>query len=135
MYAFFWLLSVLLVVIGETGNERWVGIYAGEEQIVYWAESLVILLTAVNVPLSLKLFSMVLLKKIDLLKISQALRLYRIWYGVRLCMLAVPMISGFIVYYMMLSNKGVLCALIALTASLFCVPGEKRTRSELRIDI
>ena len=44
---------------------------------------------------------------------------------VRLALLAMPVLAGFLTYYMMLSNKGVLCALIALTASLFCLPGEK----------
>ena len=33
----------------------------------------------------------------------------------------------------MLSTTGILCALIALTASLFCVPSEKRMRQELFI--
>ena len=52
----------------------------------------------------------------------------------RLALLAVPVLAGFLTYYMMLSNKGVLCALIALTASLFCLPGENRLRKELHID-
>ena len=54
--------------------------------------------------------------------------------GVRLALLAMPVLAGFLTYYMMLSNKGVLCALIALTASLFCLPGENRLRKELHIE-
>ena len=34
----------------------------------------------------------------------------------------------------MLSTTGLLCALIALTASLFCLPGEERLRRELHIE-
>ena len=34
----------------------------------------------------------------------------------------------------MLSSTGALCALIGLTASLFCLPGEGRLRKELHIN-
>ena len=100
----------------------------------YFAETVTILLTAALVPVSLKLFSWVLAKKIDVVAITDALRLYALWSGVRLALLAVPVLAGFLTYYMMLSNKGVLCALIALTASLFCLPGENHLRKELHID-
>lgn len=42
--------------------------------------------------------------------------------------------AGFLTYYGMLSTTGLLCALIALTASLFCLPGEERLRRELHIE-
>lgn len=99
-----------------------------------FAETVTILLTAVLVPVSLKLFSWMLTKKIDVVAITGALRLYALWSGVRLALLAMPVLAGFLTYYMMLSNKGVLCALIALTASLFCLPGENRLRKELHIE-
>ena len=110
------------------------GVYADDVRATYFAETLTILLTASCVPVSLKLFSWVLTKKIDVVSISQALRLYAFWSGVRLALLAVPVLAGFFTYYMMLSNKGVLCALIALTASLFCFPSEERLRKELHIN-
>ena len=120
MFVYFWLLPVFLVTFGETGGE-WVGAYAGDVRAAYFAETVTILLTAVLVPVSLKLFSWML-------------RLYALWSGVRLALLAMPVLAGFLTYYMMLSNKGVLCALIALTASLFCLPGENRLRKELHIE-
>ena len=133
LFVYFWMLPVFLVVFGETGGE-WVGTYAGDVRATYFAETVTILLTAVLVPVSLKLFSWVLIKQIDVVAITDALRLYVLWSGVRLALLAVPVLAGFLTYYMMLSNKGVLCALIALTASLFCLPGENRLRKELHID-
>ncbi|EJW91995.1 hypothetical protein, membrane [gut metagenome] len=63
-----------------------------------------------------------------------ALRLYVRWYAVRLFLLALPVGFGFLSYYMLMSSKGVLCALIGLTASLFCLPGEERLRRELHIE-
>lgn len=133
LFVYFWLLPVFLTVFGEMGGE-WVGIYAGDVRATYFAETFTILLTAILIPVSLKLFSWVLVKKIDAVAISDALRLYALWSGIRLALLAIPVLAGFLTYYMMLSNKGVLCALIALTASLFCLPGEGRLRKELHID-
>lgn len=133
MFVCFWMLPVFIVAFGEMGGE-WVGVYAGDARTTYFAETVTILLTAVLVPVSLKLYSRVLAKKIDVVAITDALRLYALWSGVRLALLAVPVLAGFLTYYMTLSNKGVLCALIALTASLFCLPGENRLRKELHID-
>lgn len=132
IFVYFWLLPVLLVILGESGG-MWVGKYAGDTHATYLAETVTILLAAVCIPLSLKLFSWVLTKRIDVVTIQEALRLYTFWSGVRLALLAVPVVSGFLTYYMMMSNTGVLCALCALTASLFCVPGEERMRRELHI--
>lgn len=132
LFVYFWLLPVLLVAFGETGGD-WVGRYADDVRAAYLAETITILFTAICVPVSLKLFSWVLTKKIDVVTISEALRLYVLWSGIRLSLLVIPVVAGFFTYYLMLSNKGILCAFIALTASLFCLPGEERLRKELHI--
>lgn len=133
LFAYFWILPILLVLLGENGGD-WIGLYAGDVRATYFAETLSILLAAICVPVSLKLFSWVLVKKIDKVTISQALRLYAVWSGVRLVLLVLPVLAGFFTYYMMLSTKGILCALIGLTASLFCFPSEERLRKELHIN-
>ena len=61
-FAYFWVLPILLVILGETGG-AWVGVYADDVRATYFAETLTILLTASCVPVSLKLFSWVLTKK------------------------------------------------------------------------
>lgn len=129
----FWLLPVIWIIVGETGG-NWVGMYAANVRGTYFAETLCILLAAICVPVSLKLFAWVLTRKIDLVALPEALRLYSLWSIVRLLILVLPVMTGFAVYYLMLSNKGVLCAFIALTASLFCLPGEVRLRKELHIN-
>lgn len=133
VFIVFWLLPILLIVIGETGI-NWVGMYATDVRAIYVAEASTILLTAICVPVSLKLFAWVLVRKIDYVTIPQALRFYSLWSIIRMVLLALPVLTGFVVYYLMLSNTGVLCALIALTASLFCIPGEGRLRRELQIN-
>ena len=97
-------------------------------------ETLSILLVAACVPVSLKLFAWVLTRKIDKVSLPEALRLYSFWSKVRVAMLSLPVWVGLAVYYLTLSNKGLLCAFIALTASLFCLPGEGRLRKELHIN-
>lgn len=133
IFIVFWLLPVISIIAGETGGS-WVGMYAADVRATYFAETLVILLAAICVPVSLKLFAWVLTRKIDQVALPEALRLYSLWSRVRLAILTLPVLAGFAVYYLMLSNKGVLCAFIALTASLFCLPGEGRLRKELHIN-
>lgn len=55
LFVYFWMLPVFLVVFGEIGGE-WVGAYAEDVRATYFAETVTILLTAVLVPVSLKLF-------------------------------------------------------------------------------
>lgn len=132
-FACFWMLPILLILFGEIGMD-WVGLYAGDVRATYIAETITILLTACCIPVSLKLFAWVLMRKIDTVTLPEALRLYELWSNVRLVLLALPVVAGLLTYYLALGSTGILCALIALTASLFCLPGEERLRRELHID-
>lgn len=132
-YTLFWVLPLIIVSLGECDHE-WVGLYADNFRVSYLAETIGILMAAVCVPVALKLFSWVLTKKIDVVSFPEALKLYFRWSSVRLLMLETAVIINILIYYLTLSNTGLLCALITLTASLFCIPGEKRLREELHID-
>ena len=85
---------ILFVLLGETGG-GWVGMYAGDVRATYMAETVTILLAASCVPIALKLFSWVLIRKIDVVTLPEALRLYALWSGVRLALLAIPVLAGF----------------------------------------
>lgn len=132
-YALFWAMPVAAVVWGESGAS-WAGLLAGDVRGTYVMEAVVILLTVVNVPLSLKLFARILGRQLARVGIEQAVRLYALWSIWRLAMLFLPMMCGVVSYYLLMSNNCLLCGLIGLVASLFCVPGEKRLRRELNID-
>jgi len=132
VYVFFWLIAILMVVWGEM-DAFWVGSCADDVQLIYLLETLLILMTAVCVPVSLKLFSWILVRKIDMMSISDALQAYLKANHLRLLLLAIPVYAGIVIYYLMMSSSAILCALIALTASLFCVPSEKRLRNELHL--
>ncbi|WP_455585248.1 hypothetical protein [Bacteroides sp.] len=132
-YILFWVVAILLVIGGETELLP-VGILADNVRACYFLETIGILLTAVCIPLSMKLFSLVLTRKIDKLTFPIALSRYASWSFVRLGLLGLVVIYNLLCYYMTLSSTGALCALCALTASFFCLPGEKRLRNELHID-
>lgn len=132
-YISFWIVPLLLVVVGEVELLP-VGIKAGSVRAVYVFETVGILLTAISVPLSLKLFSLVLTKKIDHMTFPAALSRYMFWSAVRLALLEFAVVFNLAGYYFTFSTTGALCALIGLTASLFCIPSEKRMRAELHIN-
>lgn len=132
-YILFWLCPIVILLAGEM---EWfpVGLWADDTQVVYLLETLSILLTAICIPLALKLFSLVLTKKIDKLGIVLALKRYQQWSYVRLGLLEINVLFSLFGYYFALSNTGNLCMLISLTASFFCFPSEKKLRAELHIN-
>lgn len=132
-FAAFWGLAIVIVVVHEI-NDGETGLVADNVKIVYWMETVSILLTVINVPLALKLFALVLKKKIDQVPLVEALRLYKRWSLIRLLLLFIPVLAGLITYYMCLSTTGLLCAAIGLTASFFCVPTEHRLKADLLIE-
>ncbi len=128
----FWTLTLLLFVLGET-DVLPVGLMAHDFSQVYYFEVITILVTAIFIPCSLKLFSFVLRRRIDELQIQQAVSQYVMWSGVRLAMLLAVTFTGLFCYFFTLSSTGGLCALMGLTASFFCIPAEDRMRKELHI--
>ena len=131
-YVFFWVLPAFLLGAGEFELIP-VGILEGNVQSTYYFETAGILLTALCIPLSLKLFSLVLKKKIDNMTITLALKRYVQMSIVRLGILEIAIVVNLLCYYLTLSSTGNLCILIGLTASLFCLPSEKKLRNELHI--
>jgi hypothetical protein len=131
-YGLFWLLPALLAIAYETDLLP-VGLCADDPQMRYVWETAGILTAIVCVPSSLKLFSFVLKKKINEADLTGALPQYVFWNGVRLGILEVAALLNIFVYYQTLGNVGAFCGLIALTASAFCLPGEKRMREELNV--
>lgn len=128
-----WIISLLFIVGGEAELLP-VGIFADNVRTSYFLDTIGILLTAACIPLSMKLFSFVLTNRIDKLSFPVALNRYVLWNFVRLGLLAIVVFYNLFCYYITLNSTGALCALCALTASLFCLPGEKRLRNELHIN-
>lgn len=131
-YAVFWIVAIGLA-IGFELDFLPDGMYAGDVRMEYFLETVGILLAISLIPLSLKLFSMALVKRIRKYPLLRAIKLYERWSEFRLLMLAVAVLVNLTVYYLTLNNIGGLCALMGLTASFFCWPGMKRVMIELDI--
>lgn len=129
-YALLWIISFALVIIFEAGLLPY-GQFADDPRMGYVIETLAVLLAIALIPLSLNLFRIALVKRIRQYALADALKAYRAWSRVRLGLLAVIAFGGIVVYYLTMNNIGGLCALMALTASFFCWPGEKRLMQEL----
>jgi hypothetical protein len=131
-YVFYIAIAILLVVLYQS-DIIMEGTYAGDFGMQYILETIGILTTIALVPLSLKIFSVKLNKKIKMAGFENALKLYRQWSSVRLMIIAFITYLNIIIYYMTLNSIGGLCALIGLTASVFCLPGERKLREELNL--
>ena len=84
-----------------------------------------------TIPLSLRQFSLSLVKCVKLLSLPDALSSYRRWNEIRLGLLVVPVLTNLSFYYLTLNTTGLFCAAMSLIASLFCVPTRKRIWNEL----
>ena len=129
-YIMMWILPVVLVILYETGIMT-EGNYAGDTRMDYILQTIGILLTVGLIPLSLRLFSLSLVKRVKQLSLPYALSSYRRWSEIRLGLLVVPVLTNLSFYYLTLNTTGLFCAALSLIASLFCVPTRKRVWDEL----
>lgn len=129
-----YIIGVVLLAIFHETDVITVGVYAGDAATEYALETFSILITIALVPLSLKLFSVKMEKKIQQVQLQKALVLYQKWSTIRLMILALVTYLNILIYYLTLNNIGGLCALIALTASVFCLPSERRVGEELQLN-
>lgn len=129
-YVLVWALPLLLVVLYETGIMTEGG-YAGDTRMEYILQTIGILLTIGLIPLSLRLFSLSLVKYVKQLSLPEALKSYLRWSEIRIGLLLVPILVNLSFYYLTMNTTGLLCAAMALIASLFCVPTHKRLLDEL----
>lgn len=128
-YVAVWVLPLLWWLFMKQGDDR--GAYAGDVRMDYVLQTVGILLAVGLIPLSLRLFSLSLVKNVKQRSLPEALKSYRRWSEIRTGMLVVPVLVNLSFYYLTLNNTGVLCAMMALIASLFCVPTRKRMLDEL----
>lgn len=129
-FALLWVLCVILVVLYECDILPQ-GILADDARTGYMLQVLGILLAVGLIPLSLRLFSLSLTKYVRTLPLVEALKSYRRWNEVRVCLLLVAALINLSVYYWTMDTTGLLCTGMVLVASLFCVPGRERMMSEL----
>lgn len=129
-YALLWVLCLVLIVLYEYDILPQ-GIFTDDVHTGYMLQVCGILLAVGLIPLSLRLFSLSLTKYVRTLPLVEAVKSYRRWNEVRVCLLLVAALVNLSVYYWTMDTTGVLCAGMVLVASLFCIPGRERVVSEL----
>ncbi|CCY90639.1 MULTISPECIES: hypothetical protein [unclassified Phocaeicola] len=129
-FALLWVLCIILIGLYECDILPQ-GVLADDVRTGYMLQVLGILLAVGLIPLSLRLFSLSLTKYVRVLPLLEALKSYRRWNEVRVCLLLVAALVNLSVYYWTMDTTGLLCAGMVLVASLFCVPGRERMMSEL----
>ena len=129
----FWAICLCFIALNEF-NILPNGFYAGNGSMEYYLNTLSIFMTLVFVPGALILFSKMLPKKVIPIQ-DETIRLnkYLLWSEVRLSLLFVATIIDLSIYYITVNNTGGLCALIAVTASLFIWPNESKIQKDLGI--
>ena len=131
-YVAYWATSLLLAIGFESGLLP-EGLWAGDARLQYIGGTIGVMATLTVVPTALKLYAYTLRKHAGEAPTADTLRRYRCWNTLRLGMLAAVTWTDITVYYLTLDNIGGLCALITLTASLFCLPGREKITEELNI--
>lgn len=132
-YLLVWLLALAIVLLYEAEVME-EGLWAHDGQICYLLQTAVVLLTLCAIPASLKMFGLVMERRVSVLPHAEALVSYQRWSEIRLALIAIVVFVGLSVYYTTLSSIGGLCALVALLASFFCLPGADKLKHELKMD-
>ena len=129
-FAVTWVVIICLIAGYENGILE-EGTLIGDSRAVYIAQLTGVLLAICLIPMSLRIFNLSLTKYIRNLDIDRALKSYRRWSEVRIILLLVVAVFNISLYYWTMDTTGLLCAAMAVLASMFCVPGKKRLLSEL----
>lgn len=132
-YILFWVLVALTAILYET-NVMPQGVFVDDSRTAYMLEVLGVLLAVGLIPLSLRLFSLSLVRCVKQRALADAIVSYRRWSEIRLALLLVPALLNLSVYYWTLETTGLLCAAMVMVGSLFCVPGKQRIMSELNLE-
>lgn len=131
-YAVFLILSIGLYVLGECGVLPEGGL-VGRSAAVYALQCGTALLTIILIPLALKSFHVALQRMGAQPDAAQRRRSYVRWSEIRLALFFVIIVVALTAYYATVSNLGFYCAVMALIASLFCIPSPKGIRAELEM--
>lgn len=131
-FAMFYIIVAAFAAVYEL-NPAAKGIVVGNVMSEYVLETVSVLLTLAVVPLSLKLFSVMLLRHRSL-AVEVKIRYYRMLSATRLLSLGMVTVLNLWIYYATLNNIGGFCALVCMVTALFCCPTRKRVCSELEVN-
>jgi hypothetical protein len=132
-YGAFWAMMALLAWLYEADVFP-KGLMVDENTSAYLLQCAGVLLMIALIPLALRLFGMGLMDRVRQLPLQEALVSYRRMSQVRLGLLMVVALVNLTCYYLMLKSSCAMCAVMAMLASLACIPSMGRIRKELGLN-
>ena len=125
-----WLIVVAAVVLGEMDvipN----GLVAPKSPEEVKLNIAAVVLTILGIPLAIRLFTLNTTRGLRRMNNDEALRSYHIWSVVRIGILCIAAVFSVADYYLATSVSGAFCALVALSATIYCWPSESKISSYL----
>lgn len=120
------LVAIAVIVLGQTDviNN---GIVMPKSQEEFVLNTVSIGLALIGIPLALKLFQLNTTRGLRRMNLDEALLSYHNWSLLRMGILGLAAVFGFVVYYLTTTTTGVLCALASLAILFFfCWPSRKK---------
>ncbi|MCR5313956.1 MAG: hypothetical protein K6E54_10050 [Bacteroidaceae bacterium] len=116
-----WSISIILVILGENNIfADWIVEPNSQEEFVL--NCVVIFLTVIGVPLSLKFYNLCTTHSLRRMNNDEALQSYLVHACVRNVVLLLIIAIDIVVYYITANITGAMCALIVAMISLYCWP-------------
>lgn len=126
-FAAAWILVILTFIAGELNLIPNGAFHAvGGSQTEYYLNLISVVLVIVCIYLAMQLFSLNTRRSLKRMNHDEALRTYHVWSIVRLALLLVAAIYGITIYFLLMESTGILCACMAMVATLACVPSEDK---------
>ena len=125
-----WISVAIAVVLGELDvipN----GVVMPQSSDEFKLNTVVIVLTIIGIPAAIRLFMLNTTKGLRRMNNEEALLSYHVWSIVRMGILCFAAVFSVVVYYLATSVSGMLCALVALCATLYCWPSSEKISSYL----
>lgn len=126
-----WIIIAVTCFLGELDVIPNGALIPKGRQFEFGVDVAVILMTIVCVPLALKLFSLNTQRSLRRMDKEEALMAYHTWSVVRLVLLLLCAEVGIITYFLLMDDKGLYCAGIAMIATFFCIPSASKVKAFL----
>lgn len=127
-----WVVFIILFVVGKLGviiN----GSVAEGSDVEFKLNCMCILSTLLVHPMALKLFLLNTTRALRRMNKDEALDFYHVWSIIRLVLVALCISYNIVVYFMTLHMTGLLCALIGLCITVYCLPTRRKIEDFLTV--
>lgn len=127
-----WVLLTVIYVLGRLGVIVNGSVETGSD-VEFKLNCACVLSTLLVLPLALQLFLLNTTKGLRRMNKDEALDFYHVWSMIRLVLVSLCIAYDVIAYFMTLNVTGLLCALMGLCITVYCLPTRKRVLEFLSI--